>query len=225
MKTEKQLAQLMNIRTALKTSVSKMKAYIDYSQKNKYSLDVKTKTQLFQEWYSPLSNTIGAILASRDCFTVSKEKWLSFESKVKEAVPIPKRLENSFSSNDDISYARVLRIARNLPQHPEKTNQLKYVYLADAIPIESLLGIQQAAIDLFDSELEILSQDERNTMVRGSVELTRSIYAMQDALLPYLDQLQTMEGVTPKQIETLKNFIQYTPTTENIVFYDPTEEK
>ncbi len=221
MKSEKQLKQLMGIRAGIKTATEKMCNYLEYIGKNRYSLDVMNKTKLFQEWYSSVSNSIGAILASKDCFSVAYNMWESFEKTVKKPVPIPKKLQSSFGKDDDVSYERVLRIARNHQEHPDKANQEQFVFLADTISVDSLKAIQDEAIILFDTEVTSLSQEEVNLMVRESMELKRDVYAMQDTLLPFLDYLQSVPGVTASQIKTLKEFIQYTPASENIVFYDP----
>ena len=58
----------------------------------------------------------------------------------------------------------------------------------------------------------------------NTIEYMESRNAMQDILLPFLDHLQSVPGVTASQVKTLKEFIQYTPTSENIVFYDPNEK-
>ena len=202
-------------------------AYYEFTKNNQFSFDIKTKQYLYCSWYSKLSDLLEATLKSEKCFINNKQLFNNLNDFAQQKITIPEFLKSTndksetnnvkISANDDVSLRRVIKIARNHAEHPDKTNQEIYCILTDFISIDILLLLNYKIDTLIVNEIKSLTNEELQVMISESIELKRNILALQEVTKKYLPTLEQCEQYTPGMRKMVQTFLEFIPNRNNIV--------
>lgn len=174
---------------------------------------------LLHEWEVCLHNLIVAISTQGDVFQNNQIILDIFLKMTKEKVDIPTSLRNRFSEKDNISIKYVLNKVRQFEEHIEKTNDEKYILLADAMPYNKLITITLLANSLVQRELESLSSEEKQLAIATGIETKRIICQIQRKIEEYLPEIKRKaEQENPEiNISVLEEFLKFDPNQTNVL--------
>ena len=114
----------------------------------------------------------------------------------------------------------MLRRARHWEEHPEKTDQILYRFMADELDFQILLGLTYRADVLSLHEIQTLDEEEFRTMISNSESLHSCIYALQNELDKIKDEILQNENITKEQKKNFFDFLEFMPNDNNIVLLD-----
>jgi hypothetical protein len=211
------LQVLLNIKSACEEAVVYGCEYQEYEKKCQREFVITEKQRKYQEWYSMVSNIIGSVLESKSAFPNSLDTWEQTRRFLIQEVNIPNNLRPLFSEGGCVSLDRVLRIARNHQEHPEKTDQIRYLLLADSIPSMIILQALCHIWNLVVEEWNSLSEDERIRVIVRSTELKRNMVTIQQCLMQLVPAFSKDPRVKPEVYEQLMQMIEFVPSDENII--------
>ena len=220
MRTKKQLISLIGIYTACVNSIGVCNATYKFERENNFSFDNKKKDLQRSECYSKVGNILSSIYNNQGLFVNSNAQLQYFIDFISNPVDVPKHLEKMFSdvSPDERTLERVLRVARNVIAHPDKNDQIKYLYLADTIDFTKIYeGLALASV-LVECEINNSTNEEKRIMQAESYAFARFIFNTQRQLRPVLDVLKQDERATKENIELLESFLTFCPSSENVKF-------
>ena len=217
MRPMKDLQILLNTKSACEKAVMYGYEYQEYEKKCQREFAIVEKQRKYQEWYSMVSNIMESVLKSQPAFLNSLDTWNQTRVFLTQEVSIPKNLRPLFSEADCVTLDRVLRIARNHQEHPDKTNQFQYLLLADTIPSKIIMQAFGRIWNLIVEEWNSLSEDDRVRMTAGSTELKRNMVTIQQSLAQLVPAFQKDHRVKPEVYEQLMHMIEFVPSDENII--------
>lgn len=218
MRTIKELQPLLNIIYAAKNTRERGFAYFDYDNKAAVSIDIHKKQKLVREWVTDLANLIDAICNSESSFQNYEVVWRSFIDFVSYPVEIPAAQKDSFEGSDDVSLKRVLRIARNFDEHPEKIEQAKYALLADTISPQLLMEATLFATGLASNEWRSLSHEEQQLCIAESLETKRQIMGLQREINEKVIPVLKTKGIEESPaFRVLQEFLNFEPKAGNVI--------
>lgn len=137
---------------------------------------------------------------------------------VSRPVDVPDNMKDSFSENDDISLERVLRVSRNLIEHPEKNDQYKYALLAYGIPTSTVFQAFFYCVQLIKHELSFLSEEEKRIMFAESLELKLFFQNTKLQLEKLLPELEQDPKLTPEKKNMINMLMRFEPSDDNVFF-------
>ena len=218
MRTKKQLISLWGIYTACVNAADVCNTAYKFERENKLSFDNEKKSLLRSECYSKVGNILSSINNNRSLFINSKAQLQYFIDFISKPVDIPEHFEKMFSDvlSDERTVERVLRVARNVIEHPDKNDQIKYLYLADTIDFSTIYEALALASVLVEREINNSTDEERRIMVAESYSLGRFVFNAQKQLRPVLEVLKQDERASKGNIEILEAFLAFCPSSENV---------
>lgn len=141
-------------------------------------------------------------------------------------VEVPRKLKR-YSGEDveGIAIIDVLRRARNWEEHPQKTNQILYRFMADELDFQILLELTYRADILSLYEMQALDQEEFRVMISNSESLDSQIYTLQNELGKIKDEILQNENISDEQKKIFCDFLDFMPDDENIMLSDSDVEE
>ncbi len=141
-------------------------------------------------------------------------------------VEVPRKLKR-YSGEDveGIAIIDVLRRARNWEEHPQKTNQILYRFMADELDFQILLELTYRADILSLYEMQALDQEEFRVMISNSESLDSQIYTLQNELGKIKDEILQNENISDEQKKNFCDFLDFMPDDENIMLSDSDVEE
>ena len=181
MKTKKELQILFKIRKETNKLKEMCYKYQQYLEDNPVIINSKEKLEKLRECETKLANIIIAILDSQSTFSKCNTQWNELKEYANKIVEVPRKLKR-YSSEDveGIAIIDVLRRARNWEEHPQKTNQILYRFMADELDFQILLELTYRADILSLYEMQALDQEEFRVMISNSESLHSQIYTLQN---------------------------------------------
>ena len=221
MKTKKELRILSKIRKEINKLKEMCYAYQQYLEENPIIFNSKEKLDKLRECETKLANIIIAILKSQSAFSKSDIQWNDLKEYANKKVDVPQRLKR-YSGEDieSIAIIDVLRRERHWEEHPEKTDQILYRFMADELDFQILLGLTYRADVLSLHEIQTLDEEEFRTMISNSESLHSCIYALQNELDKIKDEILQNENITKEQKKNFFDFLEFMPNDNNIVLLD-----
>lgn len=215
MKTDKQLMKLIRIIEKAKEAEYAGNIYSDYLKANFMSLDSKTNLNKLRDFESKLSNVLGAILDSKDIFDNSEQDWniIMMEAQQKYSVK-----HEGCTKNEELQ--KILRIARNWEEHPDKVNQIAYRYAADRVDPYVLFNLLGGIGVLLNKETKNLSDDELQRMVANSEALHSRIYFIQSSMGKIKDIILNNAEISSEIKKTFSDFLDFEPNQGNVILDD-----
>lgn len=216
LKDKTTLKTLYKIKLAYDEADRNASEFQSYVTMQASTCDFVEKRRLFRGWYVSQSNLLGAVLASKVYFANSKELFEKVCVNANEEVIIPESLKSRFGAKDDISLARVLRIARNCSEHPEKVSDEKYLLVAELMNPDVLARNLVLIRELLRNELSILTQDEKRIMFAESNGYKSFIYTVQEEMRSVLNAVEGDDRVSTEAKELMMKFLKFVPCEANV---------
>lgn len=220
MRTSKELQSLLGLFHACEDAIEACNQLQEYEKKHEMNFDSKERFKVFSGCYIKVSNILTSIKKNTKLFISSPAELESVLRYIAIPVTVPNSMQSSFTSASDLSLEHVLRIARNYLEHPEKNDQLQYFLLADTISQETIFQSLFYAVILVKKEMSCLSQEERRIMFAQSADLYRFVQNAKLQFKKVLPELQKDNRFTPEMRNMIDQFIDYTPSSENVQFDD-----
>ncbi len=195
--------------------------YQQYLEDNPVIINSKEKLEKLRECETKLANIIIAILDSQSTFSKCNTQWNELKEYANKIVEVPRKLKR-YSSEDveGIAIIDVLRRARNWEEHPQKTNQILYRFMADEFDFQILLELTYRADILSLYEMQALDQEEFRVMISNSESLHSQIYTLQNELGKIKEAILQNENISDEQKKNFRDFLDFMPDDENIMLSD-----
>ncbi len=221
MKTKKELQILFKIRKETNKLKEMCYKYQQYLEDNPVIINSKEKLEKLRECETKLANIIIAILDSQSTFSKCNTQWNDLKEYANKIVEVPRKLKR-YSSEDveGIAIIDVLRRARNWEEHPQKTNQILYRFMADELDFQILLELTYRADILSLYEMQALDQEEFRVMISNSESLHSQIYTLQNELGKIKEEILQNENISDEQKKNFCDFLDFMPDDENIMLSD-----
>lgn len=226
LKTKKELQILFKIRKDTNKLKEMCYEYQQYLEDNPVITKSKEKLEKLRECETKLANIIIAILDSQSTFSKYNTQWNDLKEYANKIVEVPRKLKR-YSGEDveGIAIIDVLRRARNWEEHPQKTNQILYRFMADELDFQILLELTYRADILSLHEMQALDQEEFRVMISNSESLHSQIYTLQNELGKIKDEILQNENISDEQKKIFCDFLDFMPDDENIILSDSVVEE
>ena len=218
MKSKRELNSLYGLYVACEGAMSYCYQLQKYEQNNPLVLDSKKKIHITSECYTKVSNIVTAVKKNKNIFSKATDELALLVEYVSRPVDVPDNMKDSFSENDDISLERVLRVSRNLIEHPEKNEQYKYALLAYGIPTSTVFQAFFYCVQLIKHELSFLSEEEKRIMFAESLELKLFFQNTKLQLEKLLPELEQDPKLTPEKKNMINMLMRFEPSDDNVFF-------
>ena len=227
MKSKNDLQILFKIRKECVNLNEILLKYQEYLESNPIIIDSKEKLKKLRECETKLANLIIAALNSEKVFCKSKTQWSDLHDYANKKMEVPQKLKQYIDekSKDGVSIITVLRRARNWEEHPEKTNQILYRFMADEIDFQKLLKLAYRVDLLSLHEIQALDQEEFRMMISNSETLHSRIYSTQNEIDKVKDYIFENENTTDEQRKMIREFLEFVPNEENVILLEKNKKE